>query len=293
MTGATDRPTRLQRATATARVTRAPSASGSVDDLRDHLLAAALLAVKQLPLSSAEVPALPEHDLDLVCAEADGTIELEVQVRAVTTVDPVPHALAAASAAAVALVNGLDGQATIDGVTLASSGPSFAERIEDATAVVLVLSDTVAAGGKPDTAGRSVADRLAAQGFTVAGYEVLSDDPDGLRERLEHWLATAPSLLVTVGGTGLGPRDRTVEVVQPMLATEVPGLMEAARAYGQARTPYAMLSRGVAGLIGSTVVVTFPGSRRGAEETLDAILVGLVHLIDVVRISRPHAGGYQ
>jgi molybdenum cofactor synthesis domain-containing protein len=294
VSGPTDRPTRLQRATATATIALPSGATASVEDQRAQVVAAAQLAVKELPFSSADVQGLPEHDLDLSWTETDGGVQLEVHLRAVTALDPGPHALAAANAAAITLVDGLGVEgATIGEVALTSAGPSFAERIEDATAVVLVLSDTVAAGKKPDTAGRSVADRLEAAGFTLAAYEVLSDDPDGLATRLDHWLAEAPQLVVTVGGTGLGPRDQTVEVVQPRLTTEIPGLMEAARAYGQARTPYAMLSRGVAGLIDTTVVVTFPGSRRGAEETLDAILVGLIHLIDVVRISRPHAGGYE
>ena len=91
---------------------------------------------------------------------------------------------------------------------------------------------------------------------------------------------------------GFGPRDKAVEVVQPLLETEIPGLMEAARAYGQARTPYAALSRGVAGRIGDTFVLTFPGSRKGAEETLEALLVPLVHLVEVQRKAKPHADGY-
>ena len=106
-------------------------------------------------------------------------------------------------------------------------------------------------------------------------------------------LAAKPDLIVTVGGTGLGPRDNTVEVVRPLLTTEVPGLMEAARAFGQARTPYAMLSRGVAGLAGGTVVITFPGSRKGARETLEAVLAGTIHLIEVGRMTRPHRDGYE
>ena len=68
--------------------------------------------------------------------------------------------------------------------------------------------------------------------------------------------------------------------------------MEAARGFGQSRTPYAMLSRGVAGLIGNSFVATFPGSRRGAEETLAAVLPGLIHLLEVCRTTRPHEGGY-
>jgi molybdenum cofactor synthesis domain-containing protein len=121
---------------------------------------------------------------------------------------------------------------------------------------------------------------------------VLPDDPERLTARLLELVEGRADLIVTVGGTGLGPRDRTVEAVAPLLTTELPGMMEAARSFGQDRTPYAMLSRGIAGLVGSTLVVTFPGSRRGAEETLAAILPGLVHLLDVLRTARPHDDGY-
>ena len=95
-----------------------------------------------------------------------------------------------------------------------------------------------------------------------------------------------------VGGTGLGSRDITVETLQPLLKREIPGLMEAARAFGQKRTPYAALSRGVAGYIDRSLVITLPGSRGGASESMAAILPALVHLIDVSQ-DLPHAQGYQ
>jgi molybdenum cofactor synthesis domain-containing protein len=160
-------------------------------------------------------------------------------------------------------------------------------------AVVIVLSDTVASGAKQDTAGRSVMDALVGAGFTDAGFEVVAEDEGSLFASLKKWLATKPELIVTVGGTGVGPRDRTVETVRPLLTMEIPGIMEAARAYGQARTPFAMLSRGVAGLIGTTIVITAPGSRGGATETMEAILEGIVHLVDVVHKKFPHVGGYE
>ena len=89
------------------------------------------------------------------------------------------------------------------------------------------------------------------------------------------------------------PAAAPAEPVRTLLTTEIPRVMEAARAYGQARTPSSALSRGIAGLAGRTIVATFPGSRRGAEETLAALLTGLVHLVDVVRKTHPHDGGYE
>ncbi|MFC4252946.1 bifunctional molybdenum cofactor biosynthesis protein MoaC/MoaB [Sinimarinibacterium flocculans] len=162
-----------------------------------------------------------------------------------------------------------------------------------ADARVIVLSDTVAAGRKPDTAGRAVEQALAAAGFAPVGYDVIPDEPAQLRAQVDAALASDVALIITVGGTGVSPRDQTTETVAPYLSQALPGLMEAARAFGQRRTPYAALSRGVAGYAGKSLIVTFPGSRGGATETLAAILPSLVHLIEVCRPGKPHAGGYS
>lgn len=158
-------------------------------------------------------------------------------------------------------------------------------------AAVLVLSDTVAAGRKPDTAGRTVESELAAAGFAPIHYAVLPDEPRALLEAV-HTLRKSHALIATVGGTGIGSRDITVDTLKPLITRELPGLMEAARAFGQRRTPYAAMSRGVAGFAGDTLLVTLPGSRGGASESLAAILPSLIHVFEV-RQNQPHAGGYQ
>ncbi|WP_111894009.1 bifunctional molybdenum cofactor biosynthesis protein MoaC/MoaB [Acinetobacter sp. MB5] len=158
-------------------------------------------------------------------------------------------------------------------------------------ASVIVLSDTVAAGKKPDTAGQSVMQMLEEANFSDIVYQVIADDPAALLALIEQQKNHYP-LIVTVGGTGLGPKDLTVETLQPLLQREIPGLMEAARSFGQKRTPYAALSRGVAGYIDHSLVITLPGSRGGASESLTAIVPALVHLFDVQQ-NIPHAGGYQ
>ncbi len=295
MTRASSTPTTLRGATARGRIV---GGARPEDAVLSAARAAAALTVKQVPALFAHLPALADHDV-AVLFDVDDALTIEVAVEAVTTIDVAPYALAAVMAAAVCVIDllnvGVGVSLSIEHVEVVSrtgGAEQFGASISDATAHVIVLSDTVAAGKKSDTAGRSIVEGLERAGFTIASYEVLPDNAPELAARLKELLAAAPDLIVTVGGTGLGPRDNTVEVVQPLLTTEVPGLMEAARAFGQARTPYAALSRGVAGLAGNTVVVTFPGSRKGARETLDAILTGLVHLIEVGRMTRPHADGY-
>jgi len=159
------------------------------------------------------------------------------------------------------------------------------------SAAVIVLSDTVAAGRKPDTAGKSVVETLTEAGFDPIHYQILPDEADQLKALVLE-LTQSYACIMTVGGTGIGKRDITVDTLEPLLERKLDGLMEAARSFGQKRTPYAAMSRGVAGFIDRSLVVTLPGSRGGASESMAAILPALVHIFDVCR-DLPHPGGYE
>ena len=159
------------------------------------------------------------------------------------------------------------------------------------SAAVIVLSDTVAAGRKPDTAGKSVVDTLTEAGFDPIHYQILPDESDQLKDLVLE-LSKSYACIMTVGGTGIGKRDITVDTLEPLLERKLDGLMEAARSFGQKRTPYAAMSRGVAGFIDRSLVVTLPGSRGGASESMAAILPALVHIFDICR-DFPHPGGYE
>lgn len=150
---------------------------------------------------------------------------------------------------------------------------------------VVVCSDSVSAGTKADTAGKAVIRLLEDQGLSVSGYEIIPDDESQIRAKALE-LCGPYDLVLFTGGTGLSPRDVTPDAIAPLLDRSIPGIMEAARRYGQERTPYAMLSRGVAGFIGNTLVLTLPGSVRGAEETVQALFPYVLHLFRV-------AGGMQ
>jgi molybdenum cofactor biosynthesis protein MoaC len=159
------------------------------------------------------------------------------------------------------------------------------------SAAVIVLSDTVFAGRKNDTAGRAVLNTLTEAGFEPIHYEILPDDEQQLKQHVLK-LKDSYACIITVGGTGIGPRDITVDTIAPLLERELNGLMEAARAFGQKRTPYAAMSRGVAGFIEQSLIITLPGSRGGASESMAAILPALVHIFDVCQ-NLPHPGGYE
>ena len=148
-------------------------------------------------------------------------------------------------------------------------------------AAVLVISDGVASGKKEDKAGAAIIERLKKLGVEVAAQAVVEDEPDRIVMQVKTWALEKFDLILTTGGTGLSPRDRTPEAIAPILDREVPGIMEAARSYGQERMPLAMMSRGVAGMIDRTLVITLPGSTRGAQETMDALFPFVLHVIKV------------
>ena len=149
-------------------------------------------------------------------------------------------------------------------------------------AAVIVTSDGTSAGKREDKSGRIIVERLRSYGVE-ASYEILPDDEEKIASLLHELVGDGADLIVTTGGTGLGPRDVTVEATRRVVEREAPGIAEACRTYGQNRTPYAMLSRGLAGVAGKTIIVNLPGSSRGAEESMSAIFPALFHAYPMLR----------
>jgi molybdopterin adenylyltransferase len=157
------------------------------------------------------------------------------------------------------------------------------------TAFVLTISDRGSAGDREDVSGALIAERLAFQGFAVERGIVPDDQP-----RIESALIAACTrhpLVVTTGGTGLTPRDVTPQATLAVIDFEVPGFAEAMRADGRTKTPLAILSRGVVGVRGGSLVVNLPGSPRGAGESLAAIEPVLGHALETLAGPFEHAGG--
>jgi len=145
------------------------------------------------------------------------------------------------------------------------------------TCAVLVCSDSTAAGKREDRSGRVVVGMLEAARAVVRHYAVVPDDKLRIQTQIRNWVAEDIQFVFTTGGTGLGPRDNTVAAVAEILERDANGIAEAMRVHGQMRTPLAMMSRGVAGSIGETLIVTLPGSSDGARESLEAILPAVFH----------------
>ena len=148
---------------------------------------------------------------------------------------------------------------------------------------ILTVSTSGYHGQREDTSGQAIREILAPPDYDVTRYEVVPDDRDMIAERLVQWAeASDVDLVVTTGGTGLGPHDITPEACLSVFDREVPGLAETMRAQTLQFTPMAMLSRSVAGIRGSTLIISLPGSPRGVRECLDVVTPVLGHALELL-----------
>jgi molybdenum cofactor biosynthesis protein MoaC len=153
-------------------------------------------------------------------------------------------------------------------------------------AAVLVIGDSTSKGTRDDKSGKLAVQRLGDHGFDVVGYKIVADEVDAIQSNLKKFCDDSKvDLVITTGGTGLGPRDVTPEATKKIIEREVPGLSETMRNYGQRRTPLSMLSRGTSGVRGNTLIVNLPGSVKGVSESFDALFPGLLHVYKML-------GGY-
>ena len=146
---------------------------------------------------------------------------------------------------------------------------------------VITCSDSISNGEGQDKSGAIVVEQLAKHKLSVATKKVIADDFDTIQNEAKQLIQEGYQLILFTGGTGLSKRDITPDAISPLIEREVPGVMEAARDYGQQRTPYAMLSRGIAGFSGDTLMITLPGSPKGAEESMHAIFPYILHVFRV------------
>jgi len=152
-------------------------------------------------------------------------------------------------------------------------------------ALVITLSDTAAAGGREDLSGPEASRILTEAGFEVRAVEILPDDRPAIETRLRAACDERISLVVTTGGTGLSPRDVTPEATLAVIEKPVPGIAELMRVEGFKNTPRAALSRAVAGIRQSTLIINLPGSVKGVRECLGAVRPILAHAVETLQQS--------
>jgi molybdopterin adenylyltransferase len=148
---------------------------------------------------------------------------------------------------------------------------------------ILTISDSVSRGAHKDASGPNLRERCAQLGWEVVSEGVLPDEPAAIRERLVSLADSGVAdLILTTGGTGIGPRDSTPEATTEACQKLLPGISELMRDEGRKKTPRAVLSRAVAGVRGRVLIVNLPGSPRGAVESLDAVADLLPHALQVL-----------
>jgi molybdopterin adenylyltransferase len=153
---------------------------------------------------------------------------------------------------------------------------------------VITVSDGVSAGTREDVSGPALVELLKRAGFHVSGPEVVPDTEERISEAIVAAVVDRADLVITTGGTGLGPRDVTPQATSMTIDYEVPGLGELMRRAGESSTPMAALSRGVAGVRGHALILNVPGSVGGATESLEAVIPVLGHAIQLLHGNTKH-----
>lgn len=265
----------------------------------------------QIPLSSVKVDFDFTADSILISATAKTTGQTGVEMEALT-------AVTIAALTLHDMVKAVDPASTITDVQLrdksggkhghwvrpaaiptaatsptdAAASPALSKRPRRSrprahTAAVVVASTAGAAGTREDTTGPLIADWLVAAGYAVEQVTVVSDAD--VATELARVLKTAPAVILTTGGTGMSPTDRTPEATLGLIDRQLPGVAEAMRARGLASTPTAALSRAIAGTARGTVIVNLPGSPGGVRDGLEVLDGLLGHLVEQVAGGGPHA----
>jgi cyclic pyranopterin phosphate synthase len=262
-------------------------------DIFEFARAAGLLAIKKTSDVIPDCHPLPVEFASITYEITGLSVVISVEVHTIYKTGVEVEAMHGASVAALVMYDMLkpiDKHVVIEQIGLKEKqgGKSDLKSLTRALkCAVVVCSDRISAGEKQDTAGKAIISALEKYNLECTKYEVIPDDFDQIQAVVKTLSEHSYDLLIFTGGTGLSPRDVTPDAVAPLITRDIPGVMETARAYGQLRTRYAMLSRGVAGFVNDMLVLTLPGSQKAAEETMAALFPQLLHVFEV-KSGDPH-----
>jgi cyclic pyranopterin monophosphate synthase len=219
----------------------------------------------------------------------DCSIEIKVQVKTVWKTGVEMESLTAACVASLTIYDMLkpiDESLSIESVKLIEKEGGTKNLLQSHAsgqfnAAVLVTSDS--RGYKDDKSGKIIVDKLKENGFEITEYKVIADDIEMIESELKRFCdELRVNLVVTTGGTGVGPRDNTPDATKNIIQRELTGVGETLRSYGQRRIPSSMLSRGISGVRERTLIVNVPGSVRAVSQSLNCMFPGLLHVFDIL-----------
>lgn len=221
-------------------------------------------------------------------------IEVDVEVKSIWKTGVEMEALSGACIGALTIYDMLkpiDDTLFISSVKLVEKSGGIGQfKINDGNKIragVIVVSDSVAAGKREDKSGKFIVKTLKDKSIHVVKYQVVPDDSSIIEELLIKYSDDLHlNLILTTGGTGLGPRDVTPESTRKVIEREITGIAEGSRAYGQRRTPLSMLSRGIAGVRGKSLIINIPGSLNAVAESLEFLFPGLEHAFKMMEGDR-------
>lgn len=284
---------------ATAQAIVCVSKSETIDAIKNNTVpkgnifeiarAAGLFAAKNTHHTIPDCHPLPIEFTAIDYALEDTSILISVTIKTIYKTGVEVEAMHAASVVALTIYDMLkpiDKQVEIGTIKLlAKKGGKSNLKLTHATqltASVIVCSDSVSQGTKQDKAGKSIIEVLKANAISVLNYDVIPDEIEEIRSKAIAY-SEKTNLVIFTGGTGLSYRDVTPEALLPILERRIPGIEEAIRNYGQERTPYAMLSRSVAGTIGDALLLAMPGSTKGAKESMQAVFPHITHVFKILK----------
>ena len=258
---------------------------------KGNVLAAAKIAgIQAAKQASALIPLC--HQLNLSWVELsfdllEERIGITAIVRTRESTGVEMEALTAVSVAALTIYDmckAVDDSMQIGGITLEkkTGGKHQVSTEYRPKTSILVMSDSIASGNGADRSGALLKQGFESAGCPVGEVVIVPDEPGEINVRIDTWVAAGIELIVTSGGTGLGPRDLTIETLAPRFTRRLPGVEQALFQWGQGKVRTAMLSRLAAGLIGSSMVICLPGSTGAATDALEVLVPGIFHAFSMM-----------